>query len=370
MSGLQELVSSAFGNNTCLYKGVLQCSPKATPSELRKAYHKRALLYHPDKHLDASESRVVQEATLKFQALSATYQLLYDPSQRALYDSTGRIPTYANEDDYDDASGAASTRTHSNGRRTHKNKDTDEWVRFFQSVFQDMMGDGSSFDRKEYCRSQPEREDVLKFYQLCKGDRSKMMSCIVQAEEKDYNRWWKEIIQPAIERGDMETYEKASSSMDIINTDEAQTNKRKKLGRKRKRPAEKIPKHQVGDSADASGDDLEDTDDEQEDTIKSSSSTIQKSKAMSRREKMEFRVAKKRKEKREREIEIAGIIQSKQWTAGSFEKAAAAKQPGKAKSRNKHGLSDSFLSGLQEKFSTNESSSVPRRKKKKRIKRK
>ena len=78
---------------------------------------------------------------------------------------------------------------------------------------------------------------------------------------------------------------------------------------------------------------------------------------------MEFRVAKKRREKREREIEIAGIIQSNPWTAGSFGKAAAAKQPGKAKSRNKHGLSDSFLSRLQEKLFTNESSSVPSRKK-------
>ena len=69
--------------------------------------------------------------------------------------------------------------------------------------------------------------------------------------------------------------------MDIINTDEAQTKKRKKLGRKRKRPVEKIPKHPVGVSADAGGDDLEDTDDdEQEDTIKSCSSTISKPKTM------------------------------------------------------------------------------------------
>mmetsp|Transcript_4797 Transcript_4797/g.11391 ORF Transcript_4797/g.11391 Transcript_4797/m.11391 type:complete len:360 (+) Transcript_4797:18-1097(+) len=359
MSGLQELVSSAFGNNASLYKDVLKCSSKATPSELRKAYHKRALLYHPDKLQDASESRV-QEATLKFQALSATYKLLSDSFQRALYDSTGRIPSSVDEDDHDPS--GASTTTNSNGR-TRKNKNTDEWVRFFQSVFQDMVNAGSNFDRKEYCRSQQEREDVLKFYQLCKGNRPKMMSCIVQAEEEDFDRWWKDIIQPAIQRGDMETYEKASS----IDTDEAQKKKRKKLGRKRKRPETKVPKQQEEDSSPAAnGGDLEDTDDEEDDTAKSSS--IRKSsKTMSRREKMEFRVAKKRKEKQEREIEIAGIMQSKQWTAGSFGKAAAAKQ-GRAKGRNKHGLSDSFLSGLQTKFSSSES--VPSRKKKSRIKRK
>ncbi|CAJ1959169.1 unnamed protein product [Cylindrotheca closterium] len=367
MSGdLQGLVSSAFGNNnTCLYKDVLKCSPKATPSALRKAYHKRALLYHPDKQQqqqkDASESSRFQEATLKFQALSATYQLLSDPSQRALYDSTGRIPTSSADND-DPYSGGT---CHSKGRRSQKNKDADEWVRFFQSVFQDMMGAGSTFDRNEYCRSQQEREDVLKFYQLCKGDRSKMISCIVQAEDKDCDRWWKEILQPAIKRGDIESYENAPSSMNIIDNDEPQKKKRKKL--KRKRPVEKVSKPQVENTSAAEGDGLEDTDDdddEKEDAVKISSRT------MSRREKMEFRVAKKQKEKREREIEIAGIIQSKQWTAGSFGKAAAAKQ-GKAKRRNQHGLSDSFLSGLQKKFSSSEASSVPiSRKKKKGIKRK
>ncbi|KAL3927294.1 MAG: hypothetical protein SGBAC_013143 [Bacillariaceae sp.] len=359
MSGLQELVSSAFGDNACLYRDVLKCATKATSSELRKAYHKRALLYHPDKQQkDSSESRV-QEAKLKFQALSATYKVLSIPSQRALYDSTGRFPTSAN-DGCGDPSGASSTAHNSNRKRAQQNKNTDEWVRFYQSVFQDMMDAGSNFDRNEYCGSKQEQEDVKKYYQLCKGNRSKMMSCIVQAEGDDFDRWWKSIIKPSIEMGDIESFEYASS---IDKDEEVQKKKPKRLVRKRKlSETKKVPRQQVKDSSAVDGGDLEDTDDEQEGFAKSSS--IQKSKTMSRREKMEYRVAKKRKEKREREIEIAGIMQSKNWAYG---KAAAAKQ-GRAKSRNKHGLGESFLSGLQTKFSSTES--VPSRKKTKRINRK
>lgn len=346
MSGLQELLSSAFGSNACLYKDVLKCSSKATPSELRKAYHKRALIHHPDKQPESSSQSSVKEATLKFQALSAAYQLLSDPSQRAIYDATGRIPESVDADDQS-----------SSGRRANRTKSTDEWVKFFQSVFQDIIKAGSSFDRKTYCGSQEERDDVLKYYQMCKGDRCKILACVVQSEQEDYERWWNDIIQPAIESGSIESYDSGASSMDANETNK----KRKKLVRKRERPEEKAPMSRVEVSSAAN--DLEDTDDE---ASQETDSAKKARSVMNRREKMEFRVAKKRKEKKEREIEIAEIMQSKEWTTGSFAKAAGDKSS-IAKRRNQHGLSDTFLYGLQEKFSNSE---AVQRGKKKKIKRK
>lgn len=378
MSGLRELISSAFGINACLYRDVLQCSSKATPSELRKAYHKRALRYHPDKYRSSEASAVdknkngtggqcstvsgddrLKEATIKFQALSATYQLLSNPSRRATYDYNRQIPN-VDEDVHDH--GTSTTSGESNAKaRSQRN---DEWVRFFRSVVQDMMHGAIHFDRREYCGSEQEKEDVLHNYRLCKGDRSKMMSCIVQSKHQDLERWWKDIIQPAIEEGDVENFEGISDDLRQLERGSASTNtnemkkrkKRKRLVRKKNSAEKKMNRQKKaivpdrGKSSTTTAGCLEDTD-EEHDTPKTTSS-IQKSKTMNRREKMEFRVAKKRKEKREREIEIAGIMQSKQWTMDSFGKAATGKQ-GKRRN-NQHGLSDSFLSGLHEKFSNKE----------------
>mmetsp|Transcript_13361 Transcript_13361/g.32136 ORF Transcript_13361/g.32136 Transcript_13361/m.32136 type:complete len:88 (+) Transcript_13361:1986-2249(+) len=76
-----------------------------------------------------------------------------------------------------------------------------------------------------------------------------MISCIVQAEEEDCDRWWIEIIQPAIGKGKMESSIKAQKETKTNHRDGTQElKKRKKLG-KRKRPFEKVPKQKVEDSS-------------------------------------------------------------------------------------------------------------------------
>ena len=58
----------------------LGVSPEATPSEIKRAYHKLALRYHPDKNPDAGD---------QFKAISHAYGLLSDPRKRELYDRYG-----------------------------------------------------------------------------------------------------------------------------------------------------------------------------------------------------------------------------------------------------------------------------------------
>eukprot|EP00980_Cylindrotheca_fusiformis_P016500 scaffold4916_cov111-Cylindrotheca_fusiformis.AAC.3 len=376
-SGMRELIASAFGkgrggNRICLYKDVLQCNPQATASELRKAYHKRALLYHPDKQQQqhagttttTAEARI-RTTTLKFQAISSAYELLRDPKKRALYDSTKRM-NFDDGDDDDPSNATAPTATPSRGKRRSQDKD---WVRFFQSVFEDVATAGNDFDRDSYCGSNEEKEDVIKYYQLCKGDMKKVLSCIVQGEATtDLRRWKKDILEPAIQHGklerlgDLKSVPTSTNASHNSSTEPTTTRvlvgKRKirKLvqSKKKKKVRSNPSKFNQGPSSILKATGLEDTDDEDDkpsEALATTDNINNSNKKMSKRDKMEFRVAKKRKERREKDIELSNIIQSKGWTTSTTAAPVNTSRRAATTTNNKHGLSSSFLSTLEKKFS-------------------
>jgi DnaJ family protein A protein 5 len=65
---------------TCYYE-VLGVEPRATDTELKKAYRKEALKWHPDKNPDNLEA-----ATEKFKEVQNAYAVLSDPQERGWYD--------------------------------------------------------------------------------------------------------------------------------------------------------------------------------------------------------------------------------------------------------------------------------------------
>ncbi|KAI8821080.1 uncharacterized protein EV422DRAFT_51729 [Fimicolochytrium jonesii] len=62
------------------YYDLLECSPDASEADLKKAYRKLALKFHPDKNPDAGD---------KFKDISHAYEILSDEHKRKVYDRYG-----------------------------------------------------------------------------------------------------------------------------------------------------------------------------------------------------------------------------------------------------------------------------------------
>lgn len=65
------------------YYTLLGVSKNATPDELKRAYRKQALQYHPDKNKS-------KEAEEKFKEINQAYEVLSDPQKKTVYDQVGR----------------------------------------------------------------------------------------------------------------------------------------------------------------------------------------------------------------------------------------------------------------------------------------
>ncbi|AFZ79581.1 DnaJ domain containing protein [Theileria equi strain WA] len=68
------------------YYAILGVKRGCTESELKKAYRKLAMQWHPDKHQDPQAKRKAEEM---FKSVSEAYDVLSDPEKRKIYDQFG-----------------------------------------------------------------------------------------------------------------------------------------------------------------------------------------------------------------------------------------------------------------------------------------
>ncbi|XWS16121.1 hypothetical protein CRYUN_Cryun34aG0058500 [Craigia yunnanensis] len=68
------------------FYAVLGLNKECTPTELRTAYKKLAMKWHPDRCSASGNSKFVEEAKKKFQAIQQAYSVLSDANKRFLYD--------------------------------------------------------------------------------------------------------------------------------------------------------------------------------------------------------------------------------------------------------------------------------------------
>ncbi|KAI3521323.1 hypothetical protein L1887_10786 [Cichorium endivia] len=74
---------------------VLGLKKECTETELKNAYKKLALKWHPDRCSAAGNSKHVEEAKKKFQGIQEAYSVLSDVNKRFLYD----VGVYDSDDD-------------------------------------------------------------------------------------------------------------------------------------------------------------------------------------------------------------------------------------------------------------------------------
>ena len=67
------------------YYEILEISKDASENDIKKAYRKQALKWHPDKNPDNKE-----EAEAKFKSISEAYEVLSDKEKRSVYDRYGK----------------------------------------------------------------------------------------------------------------------------------------------------------------------------------------------------------------------------------------------------------------------------------------
>eukprot|EP00287_Rhodomonas_sp_CCMP768_P012092 CAMPEP_0196725918 /NCGR_PEP_ID=MMETSP1091-20130531/7324_1 /TAXON_ID=302021 /ORGANISM="Rhodomonas sp., Strain CCMP768" /LENGTH=74 /DNA_ID=CAMNT_0042068257 /DNA_START=1 /DNA_END=221 /DNA_ORIENTATION=+ len=66
------------------YYAILGITKSATENEIKKAYKKSAMKWHPDKNPDN-----IQEAEKKFKEIAEAFDVLSDPQKRKVYDQFG-----------------------------------------------------------------------------------------------------------------------------------------------------------------------------------------------------------------------------------------------------------------------------------------
>ena len=81
--------------NKDLYK-ILEVDKKASAADIKKAYRKLAMKYHPDKNQGSAEEREIAEK--KFKDISEAYNILSDEKKRRQYDMGGYEATGSTQD--------------------------------------------------------------------------------------------------------------------------------------------------------------------------------------------------------------------------------------------------------------------------------
>jgi molecular chaperone DnaJ len=138
---------------------ILGVSKQATEEEVKKAYRKLALKYHPDKN---PGNKAAED---KFKEATRAYETLKDPQRRKLYDQYGENPTYSHHfHDFDPFAGFGKTRTtHTThgpfgfgGRGGPQNAES------FQDLFSELFGEFFSAQSAQR-QARPQRGADLKY---------------------------------------------------------------------------------------------------------------------------------------------------------------------------------------------------------------
>lgn len=128
-------------SSTRCYYEILNVSRDAEDHQIRKAYRRLALRYHPDKNQGNKE-----EATEQFKLISEAYSVLSDPKKRRQYDRFGHVNHHSDsdsEEEEEEREGRSRRHRHRQGHghhhRSHSRRQHPFSSRDAFSIFEEFM---------------------------------------------------------------------------------------------------------------------------------------------------------------------------------------------------------------------------------------
>jgi DnaJ family protein C protein 9 len=176
----EEDISIASSPPTINPYTVLSVPEDATPDQIKTAYRKAALKYHPDKAPESEKSA----AHTKFQEIAFANAILSDERRRKRYDLTGRTSESL---DFED--------------------DTFDWVEYYRAQYKDVVtADVIESFADKYKGSEEERGDVLGWFEKCEGKMTKLYKNVMLSDPAEDEERFRGIIDEAINRGEVQGY--------------------------------------------------------------------------------------------------------------------------------------------------------------------
>ncbi|KAI7895366.1 uncharacterized protein EV154DRAFT_495759 [Mucor mucedo] len=155
------------------YKVLILDKETASIDDVKKAYRKLALQYHPDKQPFDSTEEQKQQATEAFQSLGIAYSVLSDPKRKERYDKTGSIEEGEFEGDKD-------------------------WSAYFKELWTGVVtAETIDAQKLKYQGSKEEEADLMKAYKKFNGSMDKILQVVECSDASDGQRFEK-IIRAAI----------------------------------------------------------------------------------------------------------------------------------------------------------------------------
>lgn len=172
----------------------------ASQDDIKRAYRKAALKYHPDKA--AVEDK--ESAHTKFQEVAFAYAILSDERRRKRYDTTGSTEESLDVD-----------------------SDDFNWADLFREQFMSMVTEEKINDfASEYKGSDEERGAVLEAYEKHKGSMSKLYQEVMLSDMVEDEDRFRQIIDAAIAVNEVKAWQKY--------TQESESARRKRIASARR----------------------------------------------------------------------------------------------------------------------------------------
>ena len=312
---MSETIKNIFGDRKPdLYLELdLKKESKPTPNEIKKAYHKLALKYHPDKNNEKSSNE-------KFQKVSMAYKILSDEESKKMYDEYGILEGFEMKNIED----------------------------MFNDLFERVTWEALAEDKLKYQGSNDELNDLKVNYDKYDGDLDLIFGSIPHASVLEDEERFINILNDEINKGNLKSSKKFNKT-----TTKVSRKSRNVKAQKEAEEAEELRKELgLGDDFINDDDNDEDDEDDEDDEAIANSSLA--------------KLIKQRTQKREDELNnVVNSIESKYLKPSKSKKSKGKEKEKATSSKNKKRIAESDEDNDDKKHEESDETKRPNNKKKK-----